>query len=108
MATSNEIVLENQLPGTPRSAWDLSGVGSTNIEGFTTDISINHGDTVDFKINTDSSNYRIEIYRLGYYNGDGARLITTLQHQSGTSIQSAGATDRPNFRFGRCWQLASY
>ena len=81
MSTSNAIVPENQLPGTPESVWGLSGPGSTNIEGYTTDISIDHGNTVQFKINTDSSDYRIDIYRLGYYGGDGARLVTTIQHQ---------------------------
>jgi len=54
--------------------WDLDGAGSSNIEGFATDISTDVGDRVDFKINTNSSNYRIEIYRLGYYGGTGARL----------------------------------
>lgn len=46
----NAIVTENQLPGTPASQWDLSGPGSTTLQGFTTDISVNHGSTVYFKI----------------------------------------------------------
>ena len=40
---------------------------------------------IDFKINTNSSNYRIEVYRLGYYGGMGARLVTTMQH---TGVQN--------------------
>src|SRR5262249_31433646 len=36
------------------------------------------GETIHFKINTDASAYTIDIYRLGYYNGDGARLITSI------------------------------
>jgi hypothetical protein len=112
MTTSNEIVLENQLPGTPRSVWDVSS-GSTNIQGFTTDISINQGDTVDFKINTDSANYRIDIYRLGYYNGDGARLVTSIQHQNGTSIQqpapltdpATGLVDAGNWQVTDSWNV---
>ena len=92
--TTNAIVLENQLPGTPMSVWQVNGDGSTNIEGFATDISVDHGNTVDFKINTNSTNYRIEIYRLGYYGGDGARLVTTIQHQNGAVInQPAPLTD---------------
>src|SRR5437588_11857170 len=39
----NAIVAENQLPGTPASQWDLSGPGSITLQGFTTDISVNHG-----------------------------------------------------------------
>src|SRR5262245_53200245 len=90
---SNSIVLENQLPGTPQSVWNRSGLGSTNIEGFTTDISIDHGDTVEFKINTSSNNYRIEIYRLGYYGGDGARLVTSFNHTGAAVNQPAALTD---------------
>ena len=77
-------MLENQKPGNPQSEWDLSGPGSTNIEGFSTDISVNHGQTVDFKINTNSTNYRVDIYRLGYYGGmgyGGVGVSTTTQQQ---------------------------
>jgi hypothetical protein len=91
---SNSIVQENQLPGNPDTQWDLSGPGSGNIEGFATDISVNRGQTVYFKIDTDSSNYRIEIYRLGYYGGMGARLITTLQQVNKATNQAAPIVDR--------------
>src|SRR5262245_51611774 len=74
----NAIVIENQHPGAPMSQWDLSGPGSTSLQGFTTDISINHGSTVFFKIQAGTNNWRIDIYRLGYYQGNGARLITTI------------------------------
>ena len=52
----NVIVTENQLPGTPASQWDLGGPGSTTLEGFTTDISVNHGSTVNFKIKSGTAN----------------------------------------------------
>ena len=71
--STNPIVLENQKQGNPQSEWDIDGAGSSNIEGFATDISVDNGNRIDFKINTNSSNYRIEIYRLGYYGGMGAR-----------------------------------
>ena len=50
----------------------------SSIQGFATDISVNRGTTVDFKIDTPSTNYHIDIYRLGYYGGDGARLVDTI------------------------------
>ena len=31
-----------------------------------------------FKIDTDATDYRIDIYRLGYYGGDGARKVATV------------------------------
>ena len=76
---SNVIVTENQLPGTPESVWGVSGAGDASIQGFATDISVDQGQTISFKIN-DSANapYHIDIYRLGYYGGNGARLVTTI------------------------------
>jgi len=82
---SNAIVLENMKQGSPESEW-LIGTADTSIEGFAAEFTINHGQTVDFKINTDSKNYRIDIYRIGYYNGDGARKVATI-NQSLTSAQ---------------------
>jgi hypothetical protein len=71
----NPIVTENTLPGNPSSEWDIAGAGDLTIQGFATDISVNRGQTIRFKINTDAVNYTIDIYRLGYYNGNGARHI---------------------------------
>src|SRR4051794_29609440 len=69
------IVQENALPGTPQSVWGVSGAGDPSIQGFATNISVNHGQTESFKIN-DAANadYHIDIYRMGYYTGMGARL----------------------------------
>ena len=46
--------LREHPPGTPPSDWDISGSGSPTIQGFATAISVNPGDTVQFKINTPS------------------------------------------------------
>lgn len=93
MLTSNAIVIENQLVGTPKSVWQIKdNIPSTNIEGFATDISFNVGETASFKINTVSQNYQLEIYRLGYYNGDGARLVATIESE-GSANQPAPLTN---------------
>ena len=106
----NAIQLENQKPGTPQSVWQIApGADSQVIQGFTTSISTNVGGTVNFKINnqTGNANYSINIYRLGYYGGDGATLVTTLQHQATSAvIQPAPLTD-PSTGMVR-WQLVSY
>src|SRR3954467_8332744 len=47
----NPIVAENQLPGTPQSVWDVTGIGDSNILGYATNISYNLGETAQFKIN---------------------------------------------------------
>lgn len=33
---------------------------------------------MQFKIDTPSTKYKIDIYRLGNYNGKGARLVETI------------------------------
>jgi N,N-dimethylformamidase beta subunit-like protein/uncharacterized protein DUF4082/Big-like domain-containing protein len=107
---ANEIVTENGLPGSPATQWDLGTAGgSSDIEGFATDISVNRGQTVHFKINTAATKYKIEIYRLGYYKGNGARLITTLT-QTASSVQPApggntsiGLVDAGNWRVTTSW-----
>ena len=75
----NEIVAENCLAGNPASEWDISGAGDENIQGYATDISVDQGGTIEFKVDTDATDYRLDIYRLGYYNGDGARFIATVE-----------------------------
>lgn len=90
----NAIVLENQLPGNPASEWDIVGAVDDNIEGFATDISVDQGQTVQFKINTDSTNYRLDIYRMGYYGGMGARKVATVQPSLAPFEQPEPLTDQ--------------
>ncbi len=74
----NAIVCENLQAGDPASAWDISGIGDATIQGYATDISVNHGTTVQFKIKTDAASYHLDIYRMGFYNGLGARKVATV------------------------------
>ena len=76
--SSNPIVCENARPGAPETEWDIQGAGDTTIQGFATDISVDQGQTIRFKVDTDASAYRLDIYRLGYYGGLGARKIATV------------------------------
>ncbi len=85
---ANEIACENSKPGNPPSEWDISGAGSFDLQGFATDISVAQGDTVGFKVDTTASAFRLDIYRMGYYGGDGARLVD--------SITPALVTNQPN------------
>jgi len=89
----NPIVTENNNPGNPAAEWDISGAGDVSIQGFSTDLSVDNGSSIYFKINvSDAANYNIKIYRLGYYQGNGARLITNLGNFTGI-IQPAPLTD---------------
>jgi hypothetical protein len=109
---TNKIVIENQKAGTPKSEWDIQNA-STSIEGFATEMSVNLGNTVDFKINTDSQDYRIEIYRLGYYDGDGARLIDSFDVDGSPTVQpdpikdpNTGLVDAGNWSVSASWTVA--
>jgi hypothetical protein len=73
----NPIVCENALPGDPPSNWQVQGVGDPTIQGYATSMSVNAGQTEYFKINTPSSSYHVNILRLGYYGGNGARLVAS-------------------------------
>src|SRR4051812_27504748 len=76
---ANKIVAENCKPGNPSTEWDIHSSGDPDIQGFATDMSVNVGETVHFKIKTHSPKYRIDVYRLGYYGGAGARLVSTVR-----------------------------
>jgi methionine-rich copper-binding protein CopC len=76
-ACANPIACENALTGTPQSVWDVTSP-SSSIVGFADPFSVNAGGSIGFKIRTPASSYAIDIYRMGYYGGDGARLITSL------------------------------
>jgi hypothetical protein len=62
-ASKNAIEAENCLPGNPPSQWYVTGTGSPSIQGFATDISVNVGKTISFKISTNAVSWRIDVYR---------------------------------------------
>src|ERR1700747_2635844 len=77
-ATPNAIQQENSLPGTPD--WNTFTASSQQdaLSGFGSAISVNHGGSIDFYVTTTAASFNIDIYRTGYYQGIGARLIESL------------------------------
>lgn len=110
---ANQIEAENCLPGTLSTQWDVSGAGDPSIQGFATDISVNVGEIVNFKIDTNATAYNIEIYRMGYYAGTGARLIATIQPSAPLpqsqpaclTDSSTGLVDCGNWAISASWQV---
>jgi hypothetical protein len=108
----NRIAEENAKPGTPAAIWDIPGAGSTDIQGFTTNISSNVGQTVTFKISTIATRYRLDIYRMGYYQGNGARRVDRIE-MTGPSNPGAGCMnsvdtglyDCDNWSASATWQI---
>jgi hypothetical protein len=74
---NNKVACENTKPGDAPADWQVNGIGDSTIQGFATSMSVNLGQTINFKIKTPASSYHIDILRLGYYGGDGARLIAS-------------------------------
>ena len=107
----NPIEAENCLPGNPPSQWLASG--ASGIQGFATDISVNAGQTISFKISTSATSYTIDIYRLGYYQGLGARLILSVSpsvtlpqvQPSCLTDSSTGLVDCGNWAVSASWAV---
>jgi hypothetical protein len=75
---ANAVEAENCLPGDPQSAWDISpAAGDPSIGGYAAQFTYNRGQTAQFKVKSDGP-YRVDVYRLGYYGGLGARKVATL------------------------------
>jgi hypothetical protein len=115
-ACANPVACENQLPGTPPSNWEVDGGGDPTIQGFATQMSVNVGQTISFKINTPSTAYHIDILRMGYYQGNGARLIASNIKLSTSLPQtqppcltdsSTGLIDCGNWAVSASWAVPS-
>jgi hypothetical protein len=77
-AALNPIQQENSLPGTP--GWDaFSSVGAQDaVSGYASKTSVNHGDSIDLYVTTTAANVKIDVFRVGWYQGIGARLVQSL------------------------------
>ena len=63
------------LVGTPL----IRRLRSVDIEGYVSKTSFEPGDSVDFMVSMfPAGNFKIDIYRMGFYNGAGGRLMASL------------------------------
>jgi N,N-dimethylformamidase beta subunit-like protein len=78
-AQSNPIVIENQQLGT--SQWLIPWGSAANdaagqVKGYASAPSVNKGETITFNISTNpAQTYTIDVYRMGWYQGLGGRLM---------------------------------
>lgn len=70
----NPVACENLQPGTPFADWYAPNAWGA-IQGFTTQESVQPGETVSLKVQSPST-YKVDVYRLGWYQGNGARLMS--------------------------------
>lgn len=83
-APANPIVAENQREGAldwqlTRVRVDDKGFRSPWIEGYCSKQSVKAGESIEIMVSTNPpQKFEIEIFRMGYYGGRGARLMTKL------------------------------
>src|SRR5690242_5588847 len=76
-AQSNPIVIENQQAGTDQWQLDLrSNDGDGQIKGYASTTSVNKGEQITFYVSVNpAQTYTIDVYRIGWYQGLGGRLM---------------------------------
>ena len=70
---SPAIVAENAKTG--HAWWVTTPQQAGDIEGYASQVSAVLGDTVTLFVSTKAATYHVEAYRMGYYQGIGARLV---------------------------------
>jgi hypothetical protein len=89
---SARIVDENILPGS--SAWRLGDPAKNHeIEGYADHVSVDMGQPVTLYVSTTAPSFHVDVYRMGYYQGLGARLVETSPKVPG--LKQAAATFTP-------------
>ena len=94
----NPIVLENQNPGTTN--WQIGQPGyrvsfddSGAIKGYASAVSVNKGNDITFYVSVNPvQTYTVDIYRVGWYQGTGGRLMQHIGPLNGIQ-QSACPVD---------------
>jgi hypothetical protein len=71
----NPIQRENASPGT--SSWGNGDWADSAIEGYASETSLGPGETLHLHVSS-PGDYRVEIFRLGWYGGVGGRLVACL------------------------------
>lgn len=70
----NPIIAENRLPGT--ADWRLSRPATAReIEGYASATSVAAGEELALYVSTDAPRYTVELFRMGWYQGLGARRV---------------------------------
>ena len=103
---SRAIINENALPGT--TAWQIpAGTSPTAIQGYANATNAQVGQNVDLYVNTASPSYYIEAFRMGWYQGKGARLIWTSERQHGISQPACPVDTNVNMVTCYNWRISA-
>src|SRR5262249_42758785 len=91
---SNAIVLENENEGA--DDWKLDVFATDEIAGYASEVSVNRGGSIEFRVavKDKGTQFTIDVYRLGWYGGRGARRMgTTMGPLTGGEMTAASRND---------------
>lgn len=75
---------ENAKPGT--TDWQITNPATNHeIEGFASRTSVNRGEDIEFFVSSTDPTYTLEVFRMGWYGGAGARKVLSATVVNGTS-----------------------
>jgi hypothetical protein len=74
----NPIQAENEQPGDPNWGNVTAPNDPDDISGYGSQISINRGQSINFYVTTTAATVNINVYRMGWYDGAGARLMDAM------------------------------
>ena len=73
-AASNPTRLENQRRGSPD--WEITAPADhREIEGYASATSVNRGEAIELLVSTVDPGYVVDVFRMGWYGGEGARRV---------------------------------
>jgi N,N-dimethylformamidase beta subunit-like, C-terminal len=115
---ANPVKRENRRAGSRSWSLEETAVPPRRIEGFASEVSLLPGQKVHLHVSTaPAARYRIELYRLGWYHGAGARILACIpagchrdrqgkagrypQPAPGTGLAQAAWPVTDTFRFPR-------
>lgn len=89
------VIKENKRPGSP--GWQITNpAGAGGIEGYASAVQATTGQQVTLYVSTAASTYRVQAYRMGYYQGIGARLVWQSPIEPGQVQRTCPVTSGTN------------
>jgi hypothetical protein len=89
--TANWVTVENALQGT--SNWRITNAPATGfVEGFADTTYAKAGQAVRLYVSTSAASFHVEAYRIGYYDGQGGRLVWASPNYGGQQQPACGVT----------------
>ncbi|MCA1831680.1 MAG: N,N-dimethylformamidase beta subunit family domain-containing protein [Actinomycetota bacterium] len=104
---TSPIAAENARRGDRR--WRLGSASKRGLDAFASATSVRAGDPLDVYVRTKSTSFRADVYRMGWYAGAGARLVTRRTDIAGDGQSPCDAVGkrhtvtcawRPSFTLG--------